>query len=261
MSVTVLNLNAKLAEFCDNDTIEACDVPLKRKTLAKLKTKAKRLKVWFSSLKKDEHRLMDLVIVVVEKVQSFFLATKISFINTIANICEKISGADITIVAKSIGLDQRINPQFLRAGLGYDGSCFPKDVKALIAFSIQLGYIPAILQAVQEVNENQAKHTVEKAKEKLKELNGKRIAILGLSFKPNTDDMREARSIPIITQLLKEGAKTIAYDPAAISNTKSLLKEKIRYASSSIDCLKAADCCIIVTEWGEFKKLVPEDFT
>lgn len=190
-----------------------------------------------------------------------FLATKISFINTIANICEKISGADITTVAKSIGLDQRINPQFLRAGLGYGGSCFPKDVKALIAFSTQRGYIPTILEVVQEVNENQAKHTVEKAKEKLAELNGKRIAILGLSFKPNTDDMREARSIPIINQLLKEGANIIAYDPAAISTTKSLLKEKIRYASSSIDCLKNADCCIIVTEWDEFKKLVPEDFT
>ncbi len=189
-----------------------------------------------------------------------FLATKISFINTIANICEKIPRADITTVAKGIGLDQRINPRFLRAGLGYGGSCFPKDVKALIAFSNQLGYVPTILQAVQEVNENQARHAVEKAKEKLAELKGKRIAILGLAFKPNTDDMREARSIPIINQLLNEGANITAYDPVAIPNAKRVLKNKIRYASSPIECLKDADCCIIVTEWEDFKKLEPEDF-
>ena len=189
-----------------------------------------------------------------------FLATKISFINTIANICEKIPEADITTVAKGIGLDQRINPQFLNAGLGYGGSCLPKDAKALIAFSNQLGYKPAMLQTVQEVNENQAKHAVEKAKEKLTELKGKKIAILGLSFKPNTDDMREARSIPIINQLLKEGAKVTAYDPIAIPNAKLILKEKIRYASSPVECLKDADCCIIVTEWEEIKKLKPEDF-
>jgi UDPglucose 6-dehydrogenase len=190
-----------------------------------------------------------------------FLATKISFINTIANICEKIPEADVTTVAKGIGLDQRINPRFLRAGLGYGGSCLPKDVKALIDFSNKLGYTPAMLQAIQEVNENQAKHAIEKAKEKLTELKEKRIAVLGLAFKPNTDDMREARSIPIIKQLLNEGANIIAYDPIAIPNAKSILKDKIRYASSPIDCLKDADCCIIVTEWEEFKKLKPEDFT
>jgi len=190
-----------------------------------------------------------------------FLATKISFINTIANICEKIPRADVTTVATGIGLDQRINPQFLRAGLGYGGSCFPKDVKALIAFSNQLGYIPTLLQVVEEVNESQAKHAVEKAKEKLKELKGKRIAILGLSFKPNTDDMREARSIPIINQLLKKGANITAYDPVAIQNAKSIFGNKIEYAVSAIDCLKGADCCILVTEWDEFKKLKPENFT
>jgi len=190
-----------------------------------------------------------------------FLATKISFINTIANICEKIPRIDVATVAKGIGLDQRISPQFLHAGLGYGGSCLPKDVKALIAFSNQLGYTPTMLQAVQEVNENQAKHAVEKAKEKLLKLKGKRIAILGLAFKPNTDDMREARSITIIKQLLTEGANITAYDPAAIPNAKSIFGNKIKYASSAIECLKNADCCIIVTEWEEFKKLEPEDFT
>lgn len=134
-------------------------------------------------------------------------------------------------------------------------------MKALIAFSNQLGYTPTKLQAVQEVNENQAKHTIEKTKEKLTELKGKRIANLGLSFKPNTDDMREARSIPIINQLLKEGVNITAYDPVAISNAKSIFRDKIKYASSAIECLKNADCCIIVTEWDEFQKLTPKDFT
>jgi UDPglucose 6-dehydrogenase len=190
-----------------------------------------------------------------------FLATKISFINTIANICEKIPRADITTVAQAIGLDQRINPQFLRAGLGYGGSCFPKDVKALIAFSNKLGYPSPLLEATHEVNEKQANHAVKKATKVLGELQGKSIAILGLSFKPDTDDMREARSIPIINQLLKGGAGVTAYDPVAVSNAKSIFGDKIKYASSAIDCLKNADCCIIVTEWNEFKKLTPEDFT
>ncbi len=190
-----------------------------------------------------------------------FLATKISFINTIANICEKIPGADVTMVAKGIGLDQRINSRFLRAGLGYGGSCFPKDVKAIIAFSKKVGYTPNMLQTIQEVNEKQAKYMVEKAKRELVDLHGKTVAILGLSFKPDTDDMREARSILIINQLLHEGANVTAYDPVAISNTKSIFGNKIKYASSAIECLKNADCCIIVTEWQEFKKLKPENFT
>ncbi len=190
-----------------------------------------------------------------------FLATKISFVNTIANICEKIPGADVTVVAEGIGLDQRINSRFLRAGLGYGGSCFPKDVKALIAFSNRLGYTADMLRAIHGVNENQAKYIVEKAKRELGDLRGKTVAILGLSFKPDTDDMREARSILIINQLLHEGANVTAYDPVAISNAKSIFGDKIKYASSAIECLKNADSCIVVTEWQEFKKLKPEDFT
>jgi len=189
-----------------------------------------------------------------------FLATKISFINTMANICEKTSGADVTVVAKGIGLDKRIGPLFLNAGLGYGGSCFPKDVKALIAYSKTFGYNPELLEAVENVNETQPYKAVELCKDLLIDLKGKNIAILGLSFKPNTDDIREARSIPIINQLLKEGANITAYDPVAILNAKFIFKEKIRYASSPIDCLKDTDCCIVVTEWEEFKKLKPEDF-
>jgi len=190
-----------------------------------------------------------------------FLATKISFVNTIANICEKTPGADVTVVAKGIGLDKRIGPLFLNAGLGYGGSCFPKDVKALIAYSKKLGYRPELLEAVENINETQPHKAVQLCKSFLGDLKGKRICILGLSFKPNTDDMREARSISLINRLLKEGANIAAYDPVAIPNAKSIFKNKIKYASSAIECLKNAECCILVTEWDEFKKLKPEDFT
>jgi UDPglucose 6-dehydrogenase len=189
-----------------------------------------------------------------------FLATKISFINTIANICEKTPEADVTVVTKGIGLDKRIGPLFLNAGLGYGGSCFPKDVKALIAYSRKLGYHPELLEDAQNLNETQPLRAVQLCKNLLGNLKGKHIVILGLSFKPNTDDMREARVIPIINQLLKEGANITAYDPEAIPNAKKIFKNKIKYAVSAIDCLKNADCCILATEWDEFKKLTPEDF-
>lgn len=188
------------------------------------------------------------------------LATKISFINTIANICEKIPGADVKVVATAMGLDKRIGPQFLDAGLGYGGSCFPKDVKALIACSESFGYTPELLDAAENVNKKQPLKAVEFCKQQLGALKGKQIAILGLAFKPDTDDMREARVIPIIHQLLSEGARVIAYDPIATSVAQTIFKDKIRYADSAIECIKGADCCILVTEWPEFKKLTPEDF-
>jgi UDPglucose 6-dehydrogenase len=189
------------------------------------------------------------------------LATKISFINTIANMCEKIPGADVKTVATAMGLDKRIGPLFLDAGLGYGGSCFPKDVKALIACSKAFGYEPELLESTEKVNKTQPLKAVQTCKEQLGNLTGKDIAILGLAFKPDTDDMREARVIPIINQLLKEGAKITAYDPVAIPIAKTIFQDKINYAPSAITCVKDADCCIIVTEWTEFKKLTPEDFT
>lgn len=189
------------------------------------------------------------------------LATKISYINTIANICEQIPGADVKVVAKAMGLDKRIGPLFLDAGLGYGGSCFPKDVKALIASSKKHGYKPELLYAVEEVNKTQPLKAVDYCRQRLGSLGGKRIAILGLAFKPDTDDMREARVIPIVNQLLKEGAKVVAYDPVAISVAKTIFEDKIQYTKSAFECLKGADACIIVTEWDEFKKLTPEDFT
>jgi len=188
------------------------------------------------------------------------LATRISFMNTIANMCEKTPGADVKVVATAMGMDKRIGPLFLNAGLGYGGSCFPKDVKALIAHSISLGYRPKLLESVEKVNKTQPLRAVQFCKELLGNLKSKRIAILGLAFKADTDDMREARAVPVINQLIKEGANIIAYDPIAIPNAKTLLRSKIQYATSAIACLKNADCCILVTEWEEFKKLKAEDF-
>lgn len=190
-----------------------------------------------------------------------FLATKISLINTIANICEKVPGADVTKVAEAIGKDHRINPYFLNAGLGWGGSCFPKDLKAFIAYSKKLGYDPTLIQAAYKANQDQVKFTMQKVKNNLKTLKGKKIAILGLAFKPNTDDIREARSLKIISQLLKQGATVTAYDPMATANVKKVMKERICYASSAFECLKNADCAILVTEWEEFKKLKPKNFT
>jgi UDPglucose 6-dehydrogenase len=188
------------------------------------------------------------------------LATKISFINTIANICEKIPGADVKTVAVAMGLDKRIGPLFLDAGLGYGGSCFPKDVKALIACSKAYGYTPELLESVENINHSQPLKAVEFCKKTLGNLEGKKVAILGLAFKPDTDDMREARVIPIINQLLKEGTIVKAYDPVAINMAKNIFQNKIQYASTAIDCLKNADAAILITEWDEFKKLAPEDF-
>jgi UDPglucose 6-dehydrogenase len=188
------------------------------------------------------------------------LAAKISFINTIANMCEKIPGADVKVVAAAMGLDKRIGPLFLDAGLGYGGSCFPKDVKALIACSKALGYNPELLDSVEEVNHLQPLKAVQLCRELLGSLKGKRIGILGLAFKPDTDDMREARVIPIINQLLSEGASIVAYDPVSASVAKTIFKGDVQYANSASSCLKNADCCILVTEWAEFKKLTPEDY-
>jgi UDPglucose 6-dehydrogenase len=189
------------------------------------------------------------------------LATKISFINTMANLCEKICGADVTVVAKAMGLDKRIGPLFLNAGLGYGGSCFPKDVKALIACSKNLGYPLNLLEEVEDVNKKQPLKAIELCRELLgHSLKGKHVAILGLAFKPDTDDMREARVIPIINEFLAEGAVVTAYDPVAMSVGKNIFKNGIRYANSTVECLKGADCCVLVTEWDEFKKLKPDDF-
>jgi UDPglucose 6-dehydrogenase len=190
-----------------------------------------------------------------------FLATKISFINTMANLCEKIPGADVKVVAAAMGMDKRIGGLFLNAGLGYGGSCFPKDIKALIAAAKTLGYPLELLEEVENVNHTQPLKAVTLCKELLGEpLEGKTVALLGLAFKADTDDMREARVIPIVEQLLKEGAVVKAYDPVAMDVAQGIFGDKITYAKSTMDCLWGADCAVLVTEWEEFKKLTPEDF-
>lgn len=148
----------------------------------------------------------------------------------------------------------------MNAGLGYGGSCLPKDVNALVAFSKNLSYNPLFFNAVQKINDRQPYRAIELAKKKLGNLKDKRIAVLGLVFKPDTDDMREAVSVKIINRLLEEGANVIAYDPKAIPNAENIFKNKIEYANSSVKCITNAECCILVTEWDEFKKLTPENF-
>lgn len=188
-----------------------------------------------------------------------FLAMKVSFINMIANLCEKIPGADVEEVAKGIGMDKRIGPYFLRAGLGWGGSCFPKDLKALLHLGRQLEVRLPLVEATIEINERQPLKAVELAEKLLGDLRGKRVAILGLAFKPGTDDMRNAVSIKIIDKLLERGAYVVAYDPKAMNNARRIFGNKIEYAENAISCVMSADCVIIATEWEEFKKLEPRD--
>ncbi len=182
-----------------------------------------------------------------------FLATKISFMNEIAQLCERI-GADVDMVRRGIGSDERIGKRFLFPGIGYGGSCFPKDVQALLKSSREAQYDFRILDAVMEVNEKQKLHLVPKIRKYFNnQLKGKKIALWGLAFKPNTDDIREAPSLYIIDALLKEGATVCAYDPEAMNNVKQLVGDKIRYAENQYECLKGADALVIATEWNEFR--------
>jgi len=186
--------------------------------------------------------------------QNAFLATKISFINEIANICQR-NGVDTNDVAYSIGLDPRINPKFLKFGVGYGGSCFPKDVKALIAAAEKSGYNPKLLKAVENVNKKQPLEALKMADG----LSGKTVSILGLAFKPGTDDIREAPSIKLIAELKKHGTTIKAYDPKATENMKKILPD-ITYTESPLECLKGSDICFVLTEWKEIKELEPKDF-
>lgn len=182
-----------------------------------------------------------------------FLATKISFMNEIARLCEKF-GADVDLVRKGIGSDERIGKRFLFAGIGYGGSCFPKDVKALVKSASEEEYDFRILKAVMEVNEKQKLHLLEGFHTYFNgSLAGKHFALWGLAFKPNTDDIREAPALFIIDALLKEGATVNAFDPEAMNNTKAVFGDRIKYASGQYDALTGADALIIATEWNEFR--------
>jgi UDPglucose 6-dehydrogenase len=183
-----------------------------------------------------------------------FLAAKISFANAIANICE-LAGADVTQVVKGMGLDPRIGGAFLQAGLGYGGSCFPKDTDSLIQTAAGLGYDFRLLRAVADVNRERAQRFVALMRKVLDPLEDRVIAVLGLAFKAKTDDMREAKSLEVIPRLLEAGARIRAYDPVAMPNAKALLPEAVEYCASSYEAAEGADAVAIVTEWNEFKLL------
>lgn len=182
-----------------------------------------------------------------------FLATKISFINEMANICEAV-GADVTEVARGMGSDKRIGSSFLQAGVGWGGSCFPKDVKALAHIASTHGCHPQMLRAVMEINYDQRKRVLQKLRELLVSFRGKVVGVLGLSFKPNTDDMRDAPSIEIIHLMQHEGAEIRAYDPVATDNASRVLKD-VTYCDNPYAVAEGADALILITEWNEFKQL------
>jgi len=181
-----------------------------------------------------------------------FLATKISFINEIGNICKGL-GIDVSQVAEGIALDARISPHFLNAGIGFGGSCLPKDVKALASAARAMGYHASLLESVLSVNEKQPLRLVEIAEKEVGSLLKKRVAILGLAFKPGTDDIREAPSIRIITELLNKGARVTAYDPMAASKVREIFGDRITYTSSATAAVAEAELVFIITEWDEFR--------
>jgi len=182
-----------------------------------------------------------------------FLATKISFMNEVANLCELV-GADVDMVRRGIGSDDRIGKRFLFSGIGYGGSCFPKDVQALAKSAEEHKYDFRILNSVMDVNEIQKKVLVEKMRKYYKDgLKGKKFALWGLAFKPETDDIREAPALYIIDELLKDGATVVAFDPEGMPNVKKLLGDKISFAQNRYDALDGADALLVITEWPVFR--------
>ena len=182
-----------------------------------------------------------------------FLAARISFINEIARICERVD-ADAKLVAEGMGLDKRIGPHYLDAGIGYGGSCFPKDVKALAALAERFDYHPELLHAVMDINRDQRMLVIDKLRDVLDGLKGKVVGLLGLAFKPNTDDLREAPSIDIARVLLAAGAHVRGYDPAAMERMRDLLPE-LEYTKDAYELASGADALVLITEWNEFKHL------
>ena len=189
-----------------------------------------------------------------------FLALKISYINDIANLCEVV-GANIEDVAKGMSYDNRIGDKFLKAGCGYGGSCFPKDTKALHFLASQGGYELKTVKAAIEVNKNQKLILLQKARQKFRTFKGVNIAVLGLAFKPGTDDLREAPSLDNVSVFIDEGANIKAYDPIAVKNYKKKYPTQIEYTNSPEEALKDADVCFIFTEWNEIKKVKPEEYS
>jgi UDPglucose 6-dehydrogenase len=183
-----------------------------------------------------------------------FLACKISFINAIANVCEA-AGADVAQVGKGMGLDSRIGREFLQPGLGYGGSCFPKDVDSLIHTAGSFGYDFRLLRAVVEINQERTQHLVGMTRKALGGLEDRTVGVLGLAFKPNTDDMREAKSLDVIRLLHKEGSRIRAYDPVAMDNARGLVPPSTVFCTSAYEAAQGADALVVLTEWNEFRFL------
>jgi len=189
------------------------------------------------------------------------LSTKISYANEFANFAELVPNVDVSEVMKGVGLDYRINPRFLRAGVGFGGSCFHKDVNAIKAWAKSRDYESRLLNAVLDINDDQAIHIIDLAEELVDDLNGKRITLLGLAFKPGTDDMRNAPSIRVVNELKKRGyTDIIGYDPVAKETASKVFGDSIEYADSVEEALKNSELLLLITEWDEFRKLTPADF-
>ena len=184
-----------------------------------------------------------------------FLATKISFINQIANICQGIPDTNIDDVANAMGLDPRIGNLFLNAGPGYGGSCLPKDIKAIINLSSKLGVNPTLLTAVEKINKQQISHIVTLVKQNIGKINGKKLTILGVAFKPGTDDIRNSVSIDLVKRLLKLGAKITIHDPKALENARKIFHDNTKYVKSVPSALKDCQCAIIMTQWKDYEKI------
>ena len=188
------------------------------------------------------------------------LATKVSFINSIANICQNIPKTDVSTVAYAIGKDPRIGSDFLKAGPGFGGSCLPKDLSALIEFSNKFDDVNSLLKAVKKVNDTQPLRIFKMINQMTKRNKNKTIAILGLAFKKGTDDIREAISVKLVKMLIRKGFRVKVHDPMAIKNFKSLFTDKVSYSISVDQCLKNSNCCVILTEWDNYKKIKPQKF-
>ena len=192
---------------------------------------------------------------IIKYANNSFLATKISFINLIASICEEIPDANIDDVAKTIGLDPRIGNLFLDAGPGYGGSCLPKDIKAIINFSTKAGINPTLLTAVEKTNKQQINNIIKLIKQNIGKIHGRKIAVLGIAFKPETDDIRDSVSVELVNRLIKLGAKITIHDPKAIENTKKIFKNKIKYQKVVSTAVKDCKCAIIMTAWKQYEKI------
>jgi len=217
----------------------------------------KKVKRFYSNL----HRDVPIVLTnystaeIIKYANNSFLATKISFINQIASICEEIPDANIDDVAKTIGLDPRIGNLFLDAGPGYGGSCLPKDVKAIINFSTKAGINPTLLTAVEKTNKQQINSIIKLIKQNIGKIHGRKIAVLGIAFKPETDDIRDSVSVELVNRLIKLGARITIHDPKAIENTKKIFKNKIKYQKAVSTAVKDCKCAIIMTAWKQYEKI------